>query len=244
MTVEQALRRDLVSLANSLGEIVHYVSPEKAGIVKPLPIMSEGQHAQTAFRDAFSSQNSDKTTTHSYQEAYPQLLTMLGPVHKVCEIGIGARHPSGDRTDGWPGTAGGSLHAWSSVTRGAQVLGLDIDPRLDREAPNVFAMAMDSLNRESVKSVAQSVSQSWGTFDLIVDDGLHVPQAQISNMLHFFTLVRPGGFYVVEDLHDTSATAITHIGSLLGVQEAYGYSRRESPYGQDNALVAYRMPKH
>lgn len=243
--MEAALRRDLSSLVDGLGAIVSHLAPNVDFAVRSLLSLSEvvevpQVYAAEVFDRIFSDYKSDKSTTHSYQEAYPYILSMIGDVRKVLEIGIGARQPSPDSPEGWEGQAGGSLHAWSQITGGAQVLGLDIDPRMDEAVPNVATRHMDSLDADSVKSTAREVLEGEGEFDLIVDDGLHVPMANITNFLYFFPLVRPGGFYVVEDLHRSSLVAVCHVARLKGVREAFEYSRRSDGYGDDNALIAIR----
>lgn len=248
MTVESALRRDLQSIVDGLGVIVSYLGPQSTNFaVVPLHTANSGgeiphQYSADVFDRVFAHHLSDKSTIHSYQEAYPHILAMAGSVKRVLEIGIGARSPSPDSLLGWAGQAGGSLHAWSQITGGAEVLGLDIDPRLEMTAPNISTRAMDSLDVDSVRLTAHAVSKECEPFDLIVDDGLHVPMANITNLLYFFALARPGGFYVVEDLHRTSATAICHLARLMGAKEVLEYSKRTGGYGEDNALVAIRKP--
>jgi hypothetical protein len=40
-------------------------------------------------------------------------------------------------------------------------------------------------------------------FDLIIDDGSHLPQDQASCLLESFPFVRDGGFYFLEDIHSS-----------------------------------------
>ena len=38
-------------------------------------------------------------------------------------------------------------------------------------------------------------------FDIVIDDASHVNTHQIAAFGHFWPLVRPGGWYVIEDVH-------------------------------------------
>ena len=238
----QGLRRDLDSLAAAVGSLAAHFAPSSHFELSPLASLGTASRPeQDLFKSTFTQRGSDKATTHSYHEAYPIILSYISPISRVIEIGIGARQPSPDNQGGWPGEAGGSLHAWSAITNGAEILGLDIDPRMDESSPNIQTMPLNSLDLESQKSVSQAIAEHGKLYDLIVDDGLHVPEAQVNNMLHFFSLVRPKGLYVVEDVHESIASALCEVARMLGSCHIFEYSQRSGGWGEDNCLIAVQQ---
>jgi hypothetical protein len=50
-------------------------------------------------------------------------------------------------------------------------------------------------------NVLKNFGQKFGQFDIIIDDGGHVMEQQINSFKVLFDFVKPGGMYVIEDLH-------------------------------------------
>jgi hypothetical protein len=47
------------------------------------------------------------------------------------------------------------------------------------------------------------LGRKYGSFDLVVDDGSHMWEHQLNLFRYLYAFVRPGGYYILEDL-DTS----------------------------------------
>jgi demethylmacrocin O-methyltransferase len=66
-----------------------------------------------------------------------------------------------------------------------------------------------SANQSDVGELAHALSEFFpvaglhGSFDLIVEDGSHMHRDQQMNIALLFPLVRPGGYYVIEDIHSS-----------------------------------------
>ena len=52
-------------------------------------------------------------------------------------------------------------------------------------------------------------------FDLVIDDGLHAPNANIATMLFALKILRPSGFLIVEDIHSNSIPIWQVVPALL-----------------------------
>ena len=94
---------------------------------------------------------------------------------------------------------GGSLQLWRRyLGRRAQIVGLDIDPRVAALAePGIDLVVGD----QSDPSVIARLVDRYGCFDVVIDDGSHLPDHQIASMSLLWPYLSAGGTYIVEDLH-------------------------------------------
>jgi len=92
---------------------------------------------------------------------------------------------------------GASLRTWAEYFPNARIVGCDIDPMARRWATDRIEVEyMDQSNLEDLVRVAVKD----GPFDIIIEDGSHLWEHQTTTLRTLFPFVRPGGFYVVEDL--------------------------------------------
>ena len=70
----------------------------------------------------------------------------------------------------------------------------------------------DQANREQLK---RFIDASGGDFDIVLDDGGHTMEQQQTSFGFFFKYVKPGGYYVIEDVH----TSLPELYRGYGVQD-------------------------
>lgn len=96
--------------------------------------------------------------------------------------------------------SGGSTALWKAVFPSATVVGVDLKLRYwIRQQPSpdgVIYLEGDQRDTQRLEEIARS----HGPFDVIIDDGSHVTDDQAITMRCLVPHVRPGGFYVVEDI--------------------------------------------
>lgn len=64
-------------------------------------------------------------------------------------------------------------------------------------------------------ALPKRLKEKYGLFDVIIDDGSHWPPHQTATLQKFWPLVKPGGIYCLEDLHESWwPDGISH-GSLM-----------------------------
>lgn len=92
---------------------------------------------------------------------------------------------------------GGSLDMWRSYFgRGTHIVGVDIDERcLALERPDIDIRIGDQGDPDFMKSLVDD-----GPFDIIIDDGSHLPAHQILALELLWPAVKLGGVMLVEDL--------------------------------------------
>lgn len=94
---------------------------------------------------------------------------------------------------------GGSLQLWKNYFgMGADIIGLDIDPRcLDYAEEQISIYQVDQGNYAAMKHVADTL----GPFDIIIDDGSHWPEHQKTGFKALYPALNTGGIYLIEDCH-------------------------------------------
>ena len=132
-------------------------------------------------------QKTDKSSLcHDFLQLYDRILGGIRyePV-KLLEIGV---------------YDGGSVRMWEEYFPRGKIVGVDIDARTARHrSERIDIEIVDQSNVEQLHGLAQT----HGPFDVIVDDGSHVWDHQITSLRYLFPWVKPGGYYILEDL-DTS----------------------------------------
>ncbi|CAE7940345.1 elmMI [Symbiodinium sp. KB8] len=155
---------------------------------------------------------SDKAQ-NGYCPIYEVLLQPL-KVQRLLEVGLGTQIPGSLSSMAGLGPGfrpGASLRAWRDYLPQAFIYGLDVMPdAMVRGEARIRTALADSANEGHVATVMKS----WGfasapgrgaprgVFDVVVDDGLHSPEAQIATLGSLWPWLKRGGIFVVEDIND------------------------------------------
>ena len=125
------------------------------------------------------------TKWRHYFEIYERHLTQFrGREIRLLEFGI------------WHG---GSLQMWRHyLGPQAQIVGVDINPACSQFAePGIDVVIGDQAQPETHRRLRER----YGTFDVVIDDGGHTMEQQITTFRELYPAVKPGGLYLAEDLH-------------------------------------------
>jgi len=93
---------------------------------------------------------------------------------------------------------GDSLKLWGNYFQQASIFGIDISPKIECDTDVVKTFVADQSNRTQLQSF---IDAHGGDFDFIIDDGGHSMEQQQVSFGFLFPFVKPGGYYVIEDLH-------------------------------------------
>lgn len=96
------------------------------------------------------------------------------------------------------GKPGASLRAWRDYCPNAQVVGCDIDARVLFSEERISTFQLDQLSPISWNKFNAEVGREG--FDLIIDDGLHSPLANLQTILQSHKILCKNGFLVIEDI--------------------------------------------
>jgi hypothetical protein len=160
--------------------------------------------------EAFSNAMSESCTTskflsitrlsysQGYQDIYAAVLGHLADRRvRVLEIGIGVNDPNARSGMSYDHTPGASLKGWSQYLKGSEVHGADIDKRCLVDTEWYTTHHVDQRDPSSLAALATVIGPP---LDLIVDDGLHTPEANGNTMAALLPLLSPSGVMVVEDI--------------------------------------------
>ncbi len=120
---------------------------------------------------------------HNYTRVYAKYFSPLKnhPL-KILEIGI---------------YKGQSVDLWENYFKNAELHFIDIN----RWNGNSKRSHFHVVNQENAAQLNQFIQETGGEFDLIIDDGGHTMNQQITSFVHLFPTLKSGGIYVIEDLH-------------------------------------------
>ncbi|MGH6839409.1 MAG: hypothetical protein ACREDT_11540 [Methylocella sp.] len=112
---------------------------------------------------------------------------------RIFELGLGGNDPIVPN-------AGASLRGWRELFPNALVYGADIDRAALLQEDRIKTFYCDQLDQASIREL-WSQPDLQGGMDIIIEDGLHTIEANVSFLESSLEQLRPGGIYVVEDIH-------------------------------------------
>jgi prepilin-type processing-associated H-X9-DG protein len=118
----------------------------------------------------------------------------------ILELGIGTNNPQGASSMGAFGRPAASLRGWREFFPRALIYGADIDRDILVHEDRITTFYCDQLDPESIRALWSQPALQSGA-DIIIDDGLHSLEANVSFLDGSVSHLRPGGVYVVEDIH-------------------------------------------
>ena len=94
---------------------------------------------------------------------------------------------------------GGSLQMWREyLGRRSLIVGIDIEPRVAALAERGIEI---HVGDQSDPAFLATLVARYGRFDVVIDDGSHLPRHQIASIELLWEHLAEGGCYIVEDLH-------------------------------------------
>ena len=172
------------------------------------PVTWEEPPVLDTLKALFNMYGTDKGSPHGYDLVYePLLRDRRESVQHVLEVGIGTLSPGAPSSmagyaEPWY-SPGGSLRAWRDYFPNAVIWGLDTQP--DTQADHTFGDRIVTKLADSTDNAQVDAAVAGLSFDLIIDDGLHTFEAQVATLRNLWPRVKPGGYYVVEDMPFTAA---------------------------------------
>ncbi len=120
---------------------------------------------------------------HNYLQHYwTHFRDVASSVKNVCEIGVQTQN---------------SVRMWEEFFPNAIIHGIDIDPKCKQFESGRVRIHIGSQADENF--LAEVVEAAGAPFDIVIDDGSHIPQHQITSALFFIPRLSEHGIYVLED---------------------------------------------
>lgn len=158
----------------------------------------------------FTKYGTDKSSkVHNFADVYHEALcAMRHEAKAILEIGIFGTTPE---------NAGASLKAWTEYFPNAHIYGVDLFDYSFLNTERITTIVADQgIVADNLERV---IATTGSNLDLIIDDGSHLMHHQQITFGYLFRHLRPGGYYIIEDLHtayhDTSNPTGTQYNTVL-----------------------------
>jgi SAM-dependent methyltransferase len=156
--------------------------------------------ASTKMCRVMTKNGSDKGRALKYTAVYSALFKKrCDQPLRILELGLGTNNADAPSNMGVFGVPGASLRGWRELFPRALVYGADIDRGILFEEDRIKTFYCDQLDRSSIREL-WSHPDLQGGVDVIIEDGLHTFEANISFLEGSLDHLRPGGIYVTEDI--------------------------------------------
>jgi hypothetical protein len=145
----------------------------------------------------FDQYGSDKARTHNYHLIYGAVLSEKYEIKNILEIGMGTNNLDVASNMGKLGKPGASLRAFRDFCKNAEIYGADIDKRILFSEERITTFYVDQTNSKTFQQLKNELPKS---FDLVIDDGLHSPNANIATLDFGLQIIKINGWVIVEDI--------------------------------------------
>jgi len=172
----------------------------------------EDAEAADAFKQRLDFHGSDKATVHDYHLLYGAILRDRDAIAKILEIGLGTNNTDIVSNMGENGRPGASLRAFRDFCPSAMIYGADIDRNILFAEERIETRFVDQSDTASLDELSANLP---GDFDLIIDDGLHAPDANLATLRFGMAKVRIGGWVVIEDINPGQAAFWQVVAALV-----------------------------
>ena len=138
---------------------------------------------------------------NSYTSYYHSLFNLnRDNIKLIFECGLGTNNPNlaSNMTD--TGMPGASLRVWRDYFKNAKIYGGDIDKEILFEEDRIKTFYVDQLNTNSIINMWKNINLD--NFDIIIEDGLHTPEANLNFFFNSFDRLKKNGIYVIEDVRN------------------------------------------
>lgn len=145
----------------------------------------------------FDHYGSDKAGKHNYHLIYGAVLSEKIGVKNILEVGMGTNNLDIASNMGKLGKPGASLRAFRDFCVNAEIYGADIDKRILFSEERITTFYVDQTDSNTFLQLKNILPKS---FDLVIDDGLHSPNANIATLEFGLQIIKKDGWVIIEDI--------------------------------------------
>jgi len=152
---------------------------------------------------------------HSYTLTYNELFEPLVNQHvRMLEIGVAD-----------PRFPGASTKMWREYFPQLTFVGYDINPEATKFAQKGVSIFIGDQNKPA--DLQRCIQEHGSNWDIIVDDGSHYGEHVVTSFRELYEHVKPGGYYIIEDLHAVHMNATKMIEDVKAIikEKEYAFSK-------------------
>jgi len=176
------------------------------------PPTEENIKAAADIKLLFDKYGSDKASKHDYFKIYGPLLLNKDSVCSILEVGVGTPHADIVSSMGPSGRPGASLRAFRDWCPAARIFGADIDKRILFTEERIQTFYVDQTEPQTFEKLGLNLPND---FDLIIDDGLHAPSANLITLQFGLSKVKIGGWVIIEDINRAALAFWETIAAII-----------------------------
>jgi len=121
---------------------------------------------------------------------------------------------------------GSSIRTWKDYFLNGTIVGIDVNPHTYFQEDRIHI----HIGSQADPSLAKTIEETYGSFDVVIDDGSHVNHLTLKSFELFFPMVKPGGFYVIEDTHCTYQAADPRWPGMIYNESQVDYSNKREDF--------------
>jgi len=173
-------------------------------------------------KQRFEFHRSDKATMHDYYLVYAAILSAKKEINGILEIGMGTNNENIASNMSKFGNPGASLRAFRDLLPNAMIYGADIDREILFEEERIKSYFVDQTDPDSFTLLIEAIPNS---LDLIIDDGLHAPNANIATLNFALEKLKHSrnSWIVIEDIPEVAVPIWKVISELLPSEKYHSY---------------------
>jgi Macrocin-O-methyltransferase (TylF) len=178
---------------------------------------------------------------HTYTPHYNKLLVdRRKDIRLFLEIGIG-NVPLMAPLTSQNYKPGGSLRMWRDYCPNAQIVGCDILDSVLFNDERITTFQTDQSNVESLNQLIDNIRKIQPYADVILDDGSHVEEHMVTSFRTLWSLVKPNGFYIIEDVRTSFFERIAKLNTECGFSDAKLIRKYNGKGFWDNFVVFQKI---
>jgi hypothetical protein len=183
-----------------LSSLASYAQNKKVTVenISKLSLHSQSKASIELLKQILDRYGSDKANNHDYHHLYGAILKNPLSVENIFEIGLGTNNTDIISNMGINGKPGASLRAFREYCPKAFIYGADVDKRILFEEERIKTFFVDQTNPLTFDSLRTKIPNN---FDLVIDDGLHSPHANVASLEFGLKIIKVDGWVVVEDIN-------------------------------------------
>ena len=173
---------------------------------------------------------------HTYATYYHSVFNLSREsIKNVFECGLGTNNPNLKSNMTENGIPGASLRVWRDYFFNAQIYGGDIDKEILFEEERIKTFYLDQLNSNSIKSMWERIEVE--EFDIIIDDGLHEPEANYNFFINSFHKLKKNGIFVIEDVASNFLVYLQNKLKNYDIDIVVGFAHSKEVFSDNNLII-------
>ena len=154
----------------------------------------------TNLMNLYGSDKGGRNNDHNYASYYSKIFFhKKNQIKNFLEIGLGTNNQNLASNMGSKGVPLASLRAWRDYFINANIYGADIDKNILKNEDRIETYYVDQTDPITINELFVNIGDI--KFDIILDDGLHLYEANICLFENSINHLKSDGIYIIEDIY-------------------------------------------